>query len=137
MTDVGRRRHTAFPEKREKGKKGRLVQSKLFITINNTVKTSYEQHIYIYTYVTRPHHSTRNIPVNMPDLIQTVMAIKASVQPELGQIIYARSDFTHPVWFSSSKEGMDHTVQNQPGSNLDGLVRFWPKAPCPEASWCA
>ena len=47
MTDVGRRRHTAFPEKREKGKKGRLVQSKLFITINNTVKTSYEQHIYI------------------------------------------------------------------------------------------
>ena len=48
MTDVGRRRHTAFPEKREKGKKGRLVQSKLFITINNTVKTSYEQHIYIY-----------------------------------------------------------------------------------------
>ena len=45
MTDVGRRRHTAFPEERRK--KGRLVQSKLFITNHNTVKTSYEQHIYI------------------------------------------------------------------------------------------
>ena len=65
MTDVGRRRHTAFPEERRK--KGRLVQSKLFITNHNTVKTSYEQHI--YTYVTRPHHYTRNIPVNMPGLI--------------------------------------------------------------------
>ena len=136
MTDVGRRRHTAFPEKREKKKKedwsNQNYSLQLIILLRLLMNS-----IYIYTYVTRPHHSTRNIPVNMPDLIQTVMAIKASVQPELGQIIYARSDFTHPIWFSSSKEGMDHTVQNQPGSNLDGLVRFWPKAPCPEASRCA
>ena len=76
----------------------------------------------------------------MPDLIQTVMAIMANVQPELGWIvynIYARSDFPHPIRFCSSKEGMAHTVQNQPGSNLVGLVRFWPKAPCLEASRCA
>ena len=28
--------------------------------------------------------------------------------------------------FFSSKEGIDHTVQNQPGSDLDGLARVWP-----------
>ena len=32
---------------------------------------------------------------------------------------------------------MDHTVQNRPGSDLDGLVRVWPNAPGLEASWCA
>ena len=36
-----------------------------------------------------------------------------------------------------SKEGMDHTVQNQPGSHLDGLVSVWPNASGLEASWCA
>ena len=122
--------------KRERRKKGRLVQSKLFITINNTVKTSYEQHIYIYTYVTRPHHSTRNIPVNMPDLIQTVMAIKASVQPELGQIIYMPDLTSHiqfgsvlpkkawiilcktslaPIWMAWSGFGQKHLVRKQAG----------------------
>ena len=33
-----------------------------------------------------------------------------------------------------SKEGMDHTVQNRPGSDLGGLVRVWPNTSVPEAS---
>ena len=28
-------------------------------------------------------------------------------------------------------------MQNRPGSDLDGLVRVWPNASGPEASWCA
>ena len=27
-------------------------------------------------------------------------------------------------------------MQNQPGSDLDGLVRIWPNSSAPEASWC-
>ena len=46
--------------------------------------------------------------------LQPVMAIKASVQPESGRIVYAGSDFQHPFQFHFSKEGMGHTVQNQP-----------------------
>ena len=63
-----------------------------------------------------------------------VMAITASMQPELGRIVYARSDFSHPFQLHFSKEGMDHIVQNRPGSDLDGLVRVWPNASGPEAS---
>ena len=66
-----------------------------------------------------------------------VMAITASMQPELGRIVYARSDFSHPFQLHFSKEGMDHIVQNRPGSDLDGLVRVWPNASGLEASWCA
>ena len=65
------------------------------------------------------------------------MAITASVQPESGRIVYTRSDFPHPFQFRSSKEGMDHTVQNRPRSDLDGLVRVWPNASGLEASRCA
>ena len=68
------------------------------------------------------------------------MAITASVQPESARIVYARSDFPHPfqfLFFFFSKEGMDHTVQNQPGSDLDGLVIVWPNASGLEASRCA
>jgi len=36
-----------------------------------------------------------------------------------------------------SKEGMDHTVSNQPRSDLDGLVRVWSNTSGPEATWCA
>ena len=68
-----------------------------------------------------------------------VMAITASMQPELGRIVYARSDFSHPFQLHFSKEGMDHIVQNRPGSDLDGLVRVWPNASGLEAkaSSCA
>ena len=63
------------------------------------------------------------------------------MQPESGQIgpdrIYAGSGFPHPIRFRFSKEGLDHTVQNRPGSDLDGLVRFQPNASGLEASRCA
>ena len=76
-------------------------------------------------------------PVNRPDPIRKrfgygqFMAITASVQPESGRIVYAGSDFSHPFQLRFSKEGMDHIVENPPGSDLDGLVRFWPSASVP------
>ena len=63
--------------------------------------------------------------------------LKASVQPESVRIVYARSDFLHLFQFRFSKEGMDHIAQNQPGSDLYGLVRVWPNASGLEASRCA
>ena len=51
--------------------------------------------------------------------------------------IYAGSDFTHPFQLRFYKEGMDHIVQNRPGSDLGGLVRVWPNTSGLEASWCA
>ena len=46
------------------------------------------------------------------------------------------SDFLHPSWFCSSKEGPVYIFQNRPRSNLDDLVRFWPYGSGPEASRC-
>ena len=63
--------------------------------------------------------------------------VTASVQPVSGLIVYASSDFPYPIQFRFPKEGLDHTAQNQPGSDLDGLVRVWPNASGLEASWCA
>ena len=40
----------------------------------------------------------------------------------------AGSDFPHPIWLRSSKEGLDRTVYNRPISDLDGLVRYWRNA---------
>ena len=65
------------------------------------------------------------------------MAVTASVQPAPGHIVYARSDFPHPIQFSISKEGMDYIVRNRPGSDLDGLVRVWTTASGLQASRCA
>ena len=59
------------------------------------------------------------------------MVIVASVQPE------SRSNFLHLIWFHSSKEGPDHTVQDWPRSGLYGLARFWPNASGSGASQCA
>jgi len=66
-----------------------------------------------------------------------VRAITASVQPELGRIAYTGSDFPHPIWFHFPQEGPDGIVQNRPGSDLDGLVSFWPNASGPEANRCS
>ena len=55
-----------------------------------------------------------------------------SAQQTLGQVAYAGSDFLHPMQVCSSREGQDHIVQNRPGSDLDGLVRFWPNASGPK-----
>ena len=65
------------------------------------------------------------------------MAITASVQPKSGRIVYAGSDFPHPFQFHFSKEGMDHIVQNRPGSDPDGLARVWLNTSGLEASRCA
>ena len=65
------------------------------------------------------------------------MAVTASVQPAPGHIVYARSDFPHPIQFSISKDGMDYIVRNRPGSDLDGLVRVWTTASGLQASRCA
>ena len=65
------------------------------------------------------------------------MAITASMQPESGRIVYAGPEFLHPFQFHFSKEGMDNIEQNQPRSDLDGLVRVRPNASGLEASWCA
>ena len=65
------------------------------------------------------------------------MAITASVQPESGRMVKAGFDFLHPFQPRFSKEGMNHIVQNRPGSDLDGLVRVWPNASGLEASRCA
>ena len=72
--------------------------------------------------------------------LQPVMAITTSMQPESSRIVYhlyASSNFTHPFQLCFSKESMDHNVQNQPRSDLDGLVRVWPNKSGLEASWCA
>ena len=61
----------------------------------------------------------------------------ASVRPKSGWIVYARSDFPYLIQFHFSKEGRDHIVQNQPGSDLGGLVRVWPNASGLEESQCA
>ena len=66
--------------------------------------------------------------------LRRVMAITASVQPESGRMVHTGTDFPHPIRFLSSKEGQDHLVENRPGSDLDGLVRFGPNASGPEAS---
>ena len=97
-------------------------------------------------------HAARISPVNMPDPIQKrfgygqlrpacsqnqpgkhagsdpeafwLWSVMASMQPESARIVHnARFDFLHPFQFHFSKEGMDHIVQNRPGSDLDGLVR--------------
>ena len=65
------------------------------------------------------------------------MAVTASVQPESGRIVNAKFDFLHPFRFRFSTEGMDHIVQNRPGSDLDGLVRAGQNISGLEVSWCA
>ena len=69
--------------------------------------------------------------------LRLVVAITASVQPESARIVYATSDFPHPFQFRFSEEGMDHTVQDRPGSYLNGLVSVWPNASGLEASRCS
>ena len=76
-------------------------------------------------------------PIQKRFLLRLVMAITANLQPESGRIVYAGSDFPHPFQPRFSKEGMDHIVQNRPGSDLDGLVRVWLNAYGLETRWCA
>ena len=75
----------------------------------------------------------------MPDLIRKRFGYGQlwPLRPESGRMVYAGSDFPHPFQPCFSKEGMDHIVQNRPGSDLDGLVRVWPNTSGLEASWSA
>ena len=77
-------------------------------------------------------------PVNMPDPIQKHFDYGHYGQhtARIGLIVYARSNFPHPFQFSFFNEGMGHTVQNRPGFDLDGLVRFWAKGSGTEANRC-
>ena len=59
------------------------------------------------------------------------------MQPESGRIIYAGSDVPQPFQIHFFKEGVNHMMQNRPGSELDGLVRVWPNASGLEANRCA
>ena len=67
----------------------------------------------------------------MPDLIQKhssygqLWPLQPAWKPELGRIMYAWSNFPCPIQFRFTKEGMDLTVQNQPRSDLVGLVSVW------------
>ena len=51
------------------------------------------------------------------------MAVTASMQPELGHIVYAGSNFPHPFQLHFSKEDMDHIVQNRSRWPGQGLAR--------------
>ena len=65
-------------------------------------------------------HHTIDLLDERLDLERETIVLTASMQPESGRIIHAGSDF--------SKEGLHRFVQNRFGSDLDGLVRFWPNA---------
>ena len=69
--------------------------------------------------------------------LQPVTSITACMQPDLGWIICAGFDFLHPIQFHSSNKVLDQTVQNWPGSKLDGLVRFWLNPSGPQTSQCS
>lgn len=77
-----------------------------------------EQYWYFY------HYPSKHAGSNLETFL-----VMASVQPESGRDVYAGSDFPHLIRFHSSKKrGLDHIVQNQPGSDLDGQVQFWSNA---------
>ena len=69
--------------------------------------------------------------------LRPVMAITASVQPESGRIVLAGSDFALPFQFRFSKDGIGHTVQNRPVSDLDSLVGVWLNSSGLKTSRCA
>ena len=99
------------------------------------------QSVYFSSVLLYVHRNRRLIKDGSPGRTtfwsRPVMAITASVQPEMGRIAYAGSDLPHPFRLRFSNEGMDYIAQNRPGSDLDGLVSVWPNGSGPEASSCA
>ena len=78
------------------------------------------------------------VPINMLDLIRKCFGYSQFWSSQHA----ARIRPDHACWIllptsDSSEEGLDHIVWNWPGSNLDGLVRFWPNTSGLEASQCA
>ena len=88
----------------------------------------------VYTWWEPSKHARSDLEVFW---LRPVVAIMAIVQPKSGRIVYAVSDFPHLFQFRFSKAGMDRIAQNQPRSDLDGLVRIWRNTSGQEASWCA
>ena len=91
-----------------------------------------------------PPNSERINPINMPDPIRKCFGYNSQLWPlwpacSQNRAGYYMPDPTSRIRFSSvfSKEGMDHIVQNRPGSDLDGLVRVWPNTSGAEAGSCA
>ena len=78
-------------------------------------------------------------PINVPDLTGKRFGYGHASSGHYGQRragLYARSDFLHLIRFRSSKEGPDHTVQNRPRPDRDGLVNFFfPNRTGPEVLW--
>ena len=75
-------------------------------------------------------------PVNMPDPIWKHFRYgqhAARIGPDHMCRIRLPASFSVPVY----KEVMGHTVQNWPGSNLDGLARVWLNSSGLKASRCA
>ena len=74
----------------------------------------------------------------MPDPIRKRFGYGGQLRPACSQN-RAGSYMPDPASFSVrfSKEGMGHTMQNRPGSDLDGLARVWLNSSDQEASWCA
>ena len=80
----------------------------------------------MFTYINVAHGCTSG-GVNKPDLIRKRFGYGQlwPLWPPSNRN-RAGSDFPHPIWFRFSKESPDHIVQNRPGSDPHGLVRFWP-----------
>ena len=74
----------------------------------------------------------------MPDPIRKRFGYGGQLRPACSQN-RAGSYLPDPASFSVrfSKEGMGHTMQNRPGSDLDGLARVWLHSSGLKASWCA
>ena len=63
------------------------------------------------------------------------MVITTTVQPELGRMVYGRSDFPHPCQFCFSREGMEHAVQSELAWSGFGQTHLvWKQAGVKESS---
>ena len=63
---------------------------------------------------------------------QCMHAVRPGTPPQ--QTGWIRSGSVTPTQFRFFKEGMDHSVQNRPGSDVSGLVRVWQNASGLEAN---
>ena len=52
------------------------------------------------------------------NLVQKQAAVQESLGPVLADCNWPTTSLPHLIWFHSSKESLDHIVQNQPGSSL-------------------
>ena len=81
--------------------------------------------------------TVNNISVSMPDPIRKRFGYGQlwPLRPACSQ--NRAGSYMHPSQFPFCKEGMAHTVQNRPGSDLDGLARVCLNSSGLKASRCA